>query len=177
MLVRANSLFAGIASFVLGTGAHTAAGAVSPDARQLTLLAMIAGVVSMIRAGHAIAEQREHSTGRLTSSWKSVVLVLVGGQLAAHIVLSVLAAPGGHHDVSSLAMVGWHAAAMPAAAVLLVSASWLLRVLTSTLRVIGRPTRLGANPTRPAVPTRKDHALHGLAPQLSVGRRAPPLVG
>lgn len=165
MIARTNGLLAGLVSVILGIGAHGFAGGALPDAAQLMMLALIGLGVGALRS----AQRHDSKT--------SIAAVLLGGQLVTHLTLSLMGAAGGHHHaVNSMAMLGWHLIAVPAAVLVLCAAAWLLRVVSSTIGIVDERGRLNAETTSSVVP-RTVVALHDLAPRLSVGMRAPPAVG
>lgn len=166
MIARTNGLLAGFVSVILGIGAHGFAGGALPETGQLMILAVIGFGVGALRSA------------RSKDSWTSIAAVLVGGQVAAHATLSLIGTTAGHHhDVGSLAMLGWHLIAVPAAVVVLCSTAWLLTVLTTTIGIVVEPG-CGVSELAPkTLAGAAVSALHHLTPRLSVGMRAPPLVG
>ncbi|MCK0439792.1 hypothetical protein MUG78_10075 [Gordonia alkaliphila] len=177
MITRANGLLAGAVSVILGIAAHGLAGGYRPEGRQLLLLAAIGLGVAAIRGAQVDRAQQHRARGRSTSEWLAVTGVVAGGQLASHLSLSLLGRPSGHHTMNSAAMIGWHLAALPAAVIALCAISAVLRLLVSTVAAlrVALPARpeltASVTPAEPAV------ALHDLTPRLSVGMRAPPVLG
>ena len=165
MIARTNGLLAGFVSVMLGIGAHGFAGGALPDVGQVMVLALIGAGVGALRS----AQRRDSKT--------LIAGVLIGGQLAAHVTLSLMgSAAGHHHAVNSAAMLGWHLLAVPAAVLVLCAAAWLLRVVSSTIGVVVGHGRIETDFAQTAV-RRTVVALHDLAPRLSVGMRAPPVAG
>ncbi|MEZ5210761.1 hypothetical protein [Gordonia sp. (in: high G+C Gram-positive bacteria)] len=164
MIPRANGVLAAAVSLLLGIAAHGIAGGYVPDSRQLLMLGAIAVGVGAVRSA-----QR-------SDSCVTVIALLSGGQVASHIALSMLSSPTGHqHDTHTLAMLGWHAAALPASAAALCVISWFLRFLHSTIDAVVRATSVAIGDCGRALRAGLAVVLHHLTPRLSVGMRAPPV--
>ncbi|MFC0316509.1 hypothetical protein ACFQNE_13760 [Gordonia phosphorivorans] len=178
MITRANGLLAGAVSVILGTAAHSLAGGYRPEGRQLLLLLAIGLAVAAVRGAQVDRAQQRRARGRLSSEWASIAGVLIGGQLASHLALSVLGSQSGHqHAVNTVTMAGWHVAALPAAVLALAAISAVLGLLSTTVATL---RSYSMTPRRLAVvlPTSApDVPAHQLAPRLSVGMRAPPALG
>lgn len=177
MITRANGLVSGVVSVILGITAHGLAGGFEPQTSHLLIIAAIAGAVGAVRSAQVAREQRRRARGRVAVSWLPTAVVLVSGQVAVHIALSLLGSHAGHHrESSSLVMLGWHAAALPAAVAALCAISAVLRVLASTVERLRRlvPPAVSAEPA--LAPVALDVAARHLSPRLSVGMRAPPAV-
>ncbi|AVL99846.1 hypothetical protein C6V83_05700 [Gordonia iterans] len=174
MIARVNGLSAGLVSAILGIAAHGFAGGFHPDTRQFLILAVTAVAVGAARAAQVDRDRRRRRRGRLESGTLSLGAVLVTGQAAAHGALTLLGPHAGHHDVNGAAMLGWHAAALPAAVVALAALQWLLGLLSSARATVPgyRPARRSPSYVRAY---RSGAVLHALQPVLSVGTRAPPL--
>lgn len=177
MITRANGLLAGAVSVILGIAAHGLAGGYRPEGRQLLLLAAIGLGVAAIRGAQVDRAQRHRARGRMTSEWLAVTGVVAGGQIASHLSLSVLGMPSGHHTMHSAAMVGWHLAALPAAVIALCAISAVLRLLVSTVAALRVVLPARPQPSAAICFAGHDVALHHLTPRLSVGMRAPPVLG
>ncbi|GAC58407.1 hypothetical protein GOHSU_38_00460 [Gordonia hirsuta DSM 44140 = NBRC 16056] len=165
MITRTNGLLAGVVSLILGAAAHGVAGGFVPDIGQLLILGAIAAGVGTIRSAQK------------TDSPLAIAAVLVAGQAASHGVLTVIGAHAGHHQVHTAAMLGWHVAAVPAAAVLLCAAAWLLRLVCAQVQLVVAPRYRRIRPAAAARVASLVDVPHHLTPRLSVGMRAPPVAG
>ncbi|WP_143965338.1 hypothetical protein [Gordonia zhaorongruii] len=139
-----HGVLATIVSTVLGIAAHGFGGGFDGhglSTAHVVVLAALAVVVGVVRAGQVRAVERRRSQGRLAVGWSGTAAALVGGQVTAHGALTMLG-HGAHGGWSALlpdtGMLAWHVLALPAAVAVLVVAERLARVCQSRITVIQR---------------------------------------
>ena len=116
---------------LLAVGAHALGGGHLPSATQIAVLLGLALVVGLVRAGQVRGVERDRARGRLRIGWIGTVAALAAGQVAAHVVLSLIDGHAGHAGMSAApgsAMLFWHAVAVPAAGAVLYFAERLSRL-------------------------------------------------
>lgn len=167
-----------LVSFVLGTGAHLLGSGTAPSGEHLLLLGAIALAVGVVDAGGVQRAGRRRAAGRIDRNWPAVLGLIVGGQLAAHTVLSLV---GHHHGAagggSTLGMLAWHGAAVPVAVAVLVLAQQLLGLLDEVSDRLQTGGPLPAVEAAAHAPGARRVAVAQLWWSTTVSRRGPPALG
>ncbi|MGB3698227.1 MAG: hypothetical protein WBA05_12425 [Gordonia sp. (in: high G+C Gram-positive bacteria)] len=127
----AHGLLAAVVSLILGLAAHSLGGGHIPSSTQLLVLAALALGVGFVRAGQIRSVERSRAVGRNRISATGSLAALVGGQVGAHVVLSVMDGHLGHDMAPGPLMLAWHVLVVPAAAAVLFTAERLGRALTA----------------------------------------------
>jgi hypothetical protein len=137
-----HGVFAAAASVILGVAAHVLGGGFSghgaSTAHVLVLIAL-AMVVGVVRANQVRITEERRSRGHIRNGWTGTASAVVGGQIAAHLALSMLG--HGSSIVPDARMTAWHVIAVPVVVVVLVLAERVERAVASRVADL---TRLAA---------------------------------
>ena len=167
-LLRLRGILVGTTSGVVSLGAHFAGGGAVPDGSTATAVVAACGAVG---AWSAALHGNRLSAALLAS-------LLVGGQVAGHIALSITAEHG-HHLVPSSAMLAVHAIGV-AVALLLVrgveNAGLALAHRVLRFLPLSAGLRAPAPPTTVSIPAYRSPLRHWLRVGAGTGTRAPPRV-
>ncbi|WP_336793064.1 hypothetical protein [Gordonia malaquae] len=138
VLAAAASVILGVAAHVLGGGF----GGHGPSTAHVLVLMALAIVVGVVRANQVRLTEERRSRGRIHNDWIGTASAVVGGQIAAHLALSMLG--HGSSVLPDARMTAWHAIAVPVVVVVLVLAERVERAFASRLADL---TRLAAGVT------------------------------
>ena len=139
MHAATHGVLAAVASVILGVAAHVLGGGFGghgPSTAHVLVLIALALVVGVVRANQVRVTEERRSRGHIRNGWIGTASALVGGQIAAHLALSMLG--HGSSVVPDGRMTAWHIIAVPIVVVVLVLAERVERAFASRVAHLTR---------------------------------------
>jgi hypothetical protein len=154
---------AALLTVALSVGAHAFAGG-PPSGAGIALVVVLAGALGAVAA-----------SAQRTRGAPGLIALLAAGQVLGHLVFAAAGHPhGGAEATPTPLMVGAHAAAVAAGAVLIAAGDRLCRALSTTVRALTAPSSCPPEPV--LIETSSDQPLQSLLLVVaSVSHRGPPV--